>query len=134
MTSSNYHDRDRDHQTPRKKSSGANAAATVGILKALEPHLDTQPHHKDHADDSRHSSHHSRSFEKKEKKGFWERASGRDKEKDKARAREKERREEEGPGELTRMIGTSTTLIPCRNHDLADTCSFHQRLSYCHCF
>ncbi|KAK7695193.1 hypothetical protein QCA50_002383 [Cerrena zonata] len=110
VASTNYHDHDR--QIPRRKHSATNAVAAVGILRALDPHLDTNPHPRDYPDDSHVSSHHSRSSEKKEKKGFWERASGRDKDKDKdkdkARAREKERREDDGQAELTRMIGYLT--------------------------
>ena len=109
VTSSNHHDRDRDHQTPRKKQSGTNnAVAAVGILRALDPHLDSHALlHKDHPEESHHSS---RSYEKKEKKSLWERASGRTGDKDKLRLKEKERRDEDGQ-ELTRMIGMPIALI-----------------------
>ncbi|CAL1694920.1 unnamed protein product [Somion occarium] len=106
-TSTNPQDRDRDLQTPRKKSSGnINAVAAVGILRALDPHLDVHPQPRDHLDDTVNI----KPIEKKEKKGFWERASGRDKDKDKSRTKEKERREEEGQAELTRMIDWSLVL------------------------
>ena len=108
MASSNHHDRDRDHQTPRKKQSGnSNAVAAVGILRALDPHLDGHAHPREHPEESHHSS---RSSEKKEKKSLWERASGRTGDKDKLRLKEKERRDEDGQ-ELTRMIGMPIALI-----------------------
>lgn len=105
----------------RKKppSSVPNAFAAVGILKALEPHhLEPVASH-DHSEDG-YTDSSVRGEEKKEKRGFWERASHRDKDKDKDRAREKdkerekekerERRDEDAQAEITRMIGACRLL------------------------
>ncbi|KAI0632879.1 hypothetical protein C8Q77DRAFT_1058522 [Trametes polyzona] len=110
--------KDREQQVLRKKppSSVPNAFAAVGILKALEPHhLEPVASH-DQSEDGYTDT--SLREEKKEKRGFWERAGHRDKDKDKERAREKEkekerekereRKEEDAHAELTRMIGYLT--------------------------
>ncbi|KAI0082116.1 hypothetical protein K474DRAFT_1767913 [Panus rudis PR-1116 ss-1] len=107
IKSHSHADRDRDPQAPRKKSA-TNATAAIGMLRALDPHLEIANQVRDqHSPDDTPQY---RSNEKKEKKGFWERASGRDKDKDKTRTkdRERERKEEENQAELTRMIGFLT--------------------------
>ena len=115
----------------RKKppQSTANAFAAVGILRALEPHQHLEPvvSH-DQSEDGFTDG--SAREEKKEKRGFWERASHRDKDKDKDRAKEREkerekekerdRREEDPAAELTRMIGASRALvIATTNHEFS---------------
>ncbi|KAH9893941.1 hypothetical protein C8Q73DRAFT_745604 [Cubamyces lactineus] len=115
----NGNHKERDQQVLRKKphQSTANAFAAVGILRALEPHQHLEPvvSH-DQSEDGFTDG--SAREEKKEKRGFWERASHRDKDKDKDRAKEREkerekekdrdRREEDPAAELTRMIGFLT--------------------------
>ncbi|KAI0789425.1 hypothetical protein C8Q75DRAFT_765583 [Abortiporus biennis] len=104
----------RDPQMLRKKPAAQpNPAAALGILRALDPHhvepqfptqvavqqqpyvqhpILQQPIREQYSEDTLTEP--SIKEEKKEKKGFWERASGRDKEKDKDRDREKERERE----------------------------------------
>ncbi|KAI0668846.1 hypothetical protein C8Q78DRAFT_212551 [Trametes maxima] len=113
--------KDRDQQVLRKKPapSAPNAFAAVGILRALEPHQHLEPVSSHDQSEDGFTDPSSRE-EKKEKRGFWERASHRDKDKDKERARERdkerekerererERRDEEAHAEITRMIGYLT--------------------------
>lgn len=104
----------------RKTPAAPNAFAAVGILRSLDPTVDL-PHAPDHSEDSMTEA----SFreEKKEKRGFWERAGVRDRDRDKdkdkdkerererdrERARERDRREDESHhADLTRMIGWLT--------------------------
>ncbi len=101
-------ERDRDTQMPRKKPpSTPNTAAAVGILRALDPHADVHSLHREHSDDN--TTELSSREEKRERKGFWERALERDKDKERDREkdkhREKERKDEDAQAELTRMIG-----------------------------
>lgn len=112
-TASIKSERDREPQLLKKKAPSVNnAAAAVGILKALDPHPDilTPTFHQDHSDEHIAESIHRE--DKRERKGFWERASERskDKEKDKEKKhhhREQERKDEDAQAELTRMIGAS---------------------------
>ncbi|KAI0351610.1 hypothetical protein OH77DRAFT_1429431 [Trametes cingulata] len=110
----NGHKEREQQQVLRKKppSSVPNAFAAVGILRALEPHhLEPVASHEQSEDGFTDSSVRE---ERKEKRGFWDRASHRDKDKDKERAREKEKekekekKEEDAQAELTRMIGYLT--------------------------
>lgn len=107
--SSNGRSGDREPGVHKHKAPGA--AAAVGILRALDPHLDTPvPTPRVFVDRSDQYSFDSAHREERErKKGFWERASDRSKDKDreKEKLRERERRDEEGQAELTRMIGAS---------------------------
>ncbi|KAL7278621.1 hypothetical protein ACG7TL_007622 [Trametes sanguinea] len=123
----NGNHKDRDQQVLRKRPHipAANSFAAVGILRALEPHLEQVVSHDTSEDGFTDASVRE---EKKEKRGFWERASHRDKDKDKDRGKEREkerekekdrdrerekarerdrdrdRRDEDAPAELTRMI------------------------------
>ncbi|KAI0651280.1 hypothetical protein C8Q79DRAFT_996771 [Trametes meyenii] len=115
--------KDRDQQVLRKKPapSAPNAFAAVGILRALEPHQHLEPVSSHDQSEDGFTDPSSRE-EKREKRGFWERASHRDKDKDKERARERdkerekererererERKDEEAHAEITRMIGYLT--------------------------
>lgn len=100
---------DREPQVLKKKSPSNNSAvAAVGILKALDPHPETPRLYIGHSDEFLVDP----NFrdEKKERKGFWERASerSREKEREREKVKERERRDEEGQAELTRMIGPSS--------------------------
>lgn len=88
---------------PRKKPpGGSGAAAAVGILKALDPHPEAEQRSRELSEDPAHHEHPVKE-ERKDKKPFWERSSGKDKDYDVARDRD--RREDDGQAELTRMIG-----------------------------
>ena len=103
-------DRDVPQKLMKQQPSTQNAAAAVGILKALDPHPDTPQLRVEHSDEQL-------SGREEKKKGFWERASERNKEreKEKERHKERERKEEEVQAELTRMIGTSPVFaLPLR--------------------
>lgn len=107
-TASIKSERDREPQLLKKKPPSVNnASAAVGILKALDPHPDilTPTLHQDHSDEHIAESIHRE--EKRERKGFWERASerGKDKDREKKHHREQERKDEDAQAELTRMIG-----------------------------
>lgn len=80
-------------------------AAALGILKALDPHADAPPINREYSDE--YSAELPLREEKRERKGFWERANerNREREKEKERQREKERKEDQDQNELTRMIG-----------------------------
>ncbi|CDO75455.1 hypothetical protein BN946_scf184823.g9 [Trametes cinnabarina] len=127
----NGNHKERDQQLLRKRphAPAANSFAAVGILRALEPHLEPVISHDPSEDGFTDVSVRE---EKKEKRGFWERASHRERDKDKDRAKEREkdrdkerdrdrererdrnrekdrdRKEEDAPAELTRMIGYLT--------------------------
>jgi hypothetical protein len=96
--------------SPKKTPSGtAGAIAAVGILRALDPHLDTEQHLRDLPEDE--SSHYEPSIreDKKEKKPFWDRTSNKGKERERdhgKEGKERERRDEDNQPELPRMIGT----------------------------
>ena len=102
-------------QTLRKKPpNGPAPTAAVGILRALDPHPDLQhqpqQQYRERSDDTQteFSFREDRYKEdKKEKKGFWDRAKEKTEERDRERqrARERERREDDSQAELTRMIG-----------------------------
>lgn len=98
---------DREPQVLKKKSPSNNSAvAAIGILKALDPHPETPRLHLEHSDEFLVDPNFRE--ERKERKGFWERASERskDKEREREKVKERERRDEEGQAELTRMIGS----------------------------
>lgn len=96
-------DRDGDSRWSRKKQP-----AVVGILKALDPHIEA-PHPGVSSDDSPGQYESSIRDDKKDWKIFGER-----KERDGERGRHRDRggREEDGQTELTRMIGTTIPLVP----------------------
>jgi len=107
-----HKERDKDPQVLRKKHPpSVGPVAAVGILRALDPHHDIEPHTRDSLEDT--TIHYEQSIreDKKDKRPFWERASGKDRERerdiDKERVREKEKRDEDDQAELTRMIGLS---------------------------
>lgn len=97
----------------KKAPGGSGAAAAVGILKALDPHLEAEQRSREISED--HHTHHEHPVkeEKKDKKPFWERSSGKEKEKDYDVARD--RRDEDGQAELTRMIGKSNLISSIRS-------------------
>ncbi|EPQ55785.1 hypothetical protein GLOTRDRAFT_60574 [Gloeophyllum trabeum ATCC 11539] len=100
---------DREPQMLRKKPPNAGTgAAALGILKALDPHPEGPGYH----DDTSNASDGQVKEEKKEKKGFWDRAGAglrdmRDREKEKEKLRESHKNQDQGH-ELTRMIGWLT--------------------------
>ncbi|KAH9834382.1 uncharacterized protein C8Q71DRAFT_768478 [Rhodofomes roseus] len=112
-----HKDRDREQQLLRKKvpnGHGHGALAAVGILKALDPHLEVHNPPEPSEDSMTEVSFRE---DKKERRGFWERKDKeREREKDRDRerdhdrdgVRERERRDEEPPAELTRIIGYLT--------------------------
>lgn len=109
--SSNGKGADRDPQLAKKKQGSAGSApAAVSILKSLDPHPETPRLHVEHSDE--YLADPAYREDKKERKGFWERASEKNKEKEREREKlkERERREEEGQAELTRMIGVFSLL------------------------
>ncbi|GJE99365.1 hypothetical protein PsYK624_156190 [Phanerochaete sordida] len=106
-------DRDGTQKLLKKQPppSNQNGPAAIGILKALDPHPDAPQLRVENSDEQLGGSDHvSSRDDKKERKGFWERASERtrEREREKERHRERERKEEEGQAELTRMIGYLT--------------------------
>ncbi|TFY58730.1 hypothetical protein EVJ58_g6235 [Rhodofomes roseus] len=117
QTKQSHKDRDREQQLLRKKvpnGHGHGALAAVGILKALDPHLEVHNPPEPSEDSMTEVSFRE---DKKERRGFWERKDKeREREKDRDRerdhdrdgVRERERRDEEPPAELTRIIGYLT--------------------------
>ncbi|KAI0341260.1 hypothetical protein BDW22DRAFT_1485694, partial [Trametopsis cervina] len=99
----------KDHVLRKKQPQPQNAAAAVGILSALDPHAppikEAYPVQRQYSEE--HGTEYSYREDRKERKGFWERATERnkDKEKEKERQKEKERKEDQDQNELTRMIG-----------------------------
>ena len=99
--------RERDDKLRKKLTqSTTSGAPALGILKALDPFAtsDAPPppekESKIHKQDHGHHSDEAPGDERKDRKNFW----GKDREKDRERDRAKERNED-GPAELTRMIG-----------------------------
>ncbi|KAH9916215.1 uncharacterized protein B0H18DRAFT_1038853 [Fomitopsis serialis] len=110
-------DRDREQPLLRKKAPNGHAhgaLAAVGILKALDPHLEV--HNTSELSEDNMTEISTRE-DRKERKGFWERKDkdrerdkdrDREREKDRERGRERDRRDDDAPAELTRMIGYLT--------------------------
>ena len=88
-------DRDRDPQTVRKKAPNESKGFTAaGILRALDPHnhsVSAEAH--EPSEDGVSLTEHSSREEKKERRNFWERASG----KDRARESDRDREDENQP-------------------------------------
>ena len=115
-------DRERDPQILRKKAPnghGHGALAAVGILRALDPQLESH-NMSDSMPIDDNMTEVSFREDKKERRGFWdrkdkdkerERLREQDREREKDRVRERERKDEDTPAELTRMIGM---WPPCR--------------------
>jgi len=101
-------EREGDSRLLRKKQpQPGGVVAAVGILRALDPHIEVA--HPVIAPDDRTSQYESSiKDDKKDWKLFWER---KERERDGERGRNRERggREDDGPAELTRMIGV---MIP----------------------
>lgn len=123
----------KDQVLRKKPASPQNTAAALGILKALDPLAVAtpvaEPIQRKYSEDNATEYSYREREEKKERKGFWERATERGKDKDREkerqrererrediererereqqreRQRERERREEHDQNELTRMIG-----------------------------
>ncbi|KZT63220.1 hypothetical protein DAEQUDRAFT_734075 [Daedalea quercina L-15889] len=119
QTKQSHKDRDREQQLLRKKAPNGHtqgALAAVGILKALDPHLEVQPAPEPSEDNATEVSFRD---DRRERTRFWERKDkdrergkdkdrDRDHDRDRGREREREHREEDPPAELTRMIGYLT--------------------------
>ncbi|KZT03333.1 uncharacterized protein LAESUDRAFT_684169 [Laetiporus sulphureus 93-53] len=89
-------DREREPLLRKRPTNGHSAFAAVGILKALDPHVD-QAHPSEPSEDG--TMEHSSREEKKERR-FWERSKDKDK--------ERGSKQEDAHAELTRMIGYLT--------------------------
>ena len=92
-----------------------NAAAAVGILKALDPHLDAPQLRVENSDEQLGGSDHVGSREeKKERKGFWERASERtrEREREKERHRERERKESKAAASAAAAVFQGVLHVP----------------------
>lgn len=103
----------RDSQTLRKKPPNTTgAAAAVGILKALDPHLEADHRPRDIVEEPPHHYELPPKEDKKDKRPFWDRNPTKERERerdhDRDRTREREKRDEEGQAELSRMIGQLT--------------------------
>ena len=100
-------EREGDSRLLRKKQpQPGGVVAAVGILRALDPHIEVA--HPGITTDDRASQYEpSIRDEKKDWKLFWE---PKEKERDGERGRNRDRgREDDGPAELTRMIGAMIT-------------------------
>ncbi|CCM02123.1 uncharacterized protein FIBRA_04200 [Fibroporia radiculosa] len=93
--------RDPQPQLLRKKPNGVSASAALGILRALDPHVEP-PNQPDVSDDgmTEHSFREEKREKEKEKRGFWV-----PREKDKERPRDKDH---DSQADLTRVIGYLT--------------------------
>ena len=103
-------EREGDSRLLRKKPQPGGVAATVGILRALDPHIEAA--HPVITTDDRASQYESSiGGDKKDWKLFWER---KERERDGERGRNRDRggREDDGPAELTRMIGVMIPSVP----------------------
>jgi hypothetical protein len=96
----------KDSVLRKKPAQPVNAVAALGILKALDssiaPPVEPANLQRQHSED--YGTEYSYREDRRERKGFWERATGGNKEKE--RQREKERRDDHDQNELTRIIGT----------------------------
>jgi hypothetical protein len=127
-----HKDRDREPQVLRKKlPNSVGPVAAVGILRALDPHLDVELHTRDSFEDSMTHSEQSIREDKKDKRSFWERASAKDRDRDydRERSRDKEKRDEDDQPELTRMIGP--LIFSLGGFKTNKALIFARRLSYC---
>ncbi len=105
----------KDQVLRKKPASPQNAAAALGILRALDPHamapppdvLQRQPS-EDNGTEYSYRGDRERE-DKKERKGLWGRATehNKERERERERQRERERKKEQDQNELTRMIGVS---------------------------
>ena len=100
-------EREGDSRLLRKKPQPGGVVAAVGILRALDPHIEAT-HPATTTDDRASQYEASIRDDKKDWKLFWER---KERERDGERGRNRDRggREDDGPAELTRMIGV---MIP----------------------
>jgi hypothetical protein len=99
-------EREGDSRLLRKKPQPGGVVAAVGILRALDPHIEAV-HPVITTDDRASQYEPSIRDDKKDWKLFWER---KERERDGERGRNRDRgREDDGPAELTRMIGV---MIP----------------------
>ncbi|KAI0688491.1 hypothetical protein BC835DRAFT_306317 [Cytidiella melzeri] len=106
----------KDQALRKKPVPAQNAVAALGILKALDPlapaPIPEQPLRLQRQMSEDYGTEYSyrEREERRDRKGFWERATERNKEKERERERqrERERREDQDQNELTRMIGYLT--------------------------
>lgn len=105
----------RDPQVLRKKPQNTTgAAAAVGILKALDPHLEADHRSREIIEEPPHLFEPPPREDKKDKRPFWDRNPTKERERekekdyDRERVRERDRYDEDGQAELSRMIGQST--------------------------
>lgn len=103
----------KDQVSRKKQASPQNASAALGILRSLDPHAVPPPDvlQRQYSEDNgtEHSFNGREREDRRERKGFWERATERTKERERERERqkEKERKEDQEQNDLTRMIGMS---------------------------
>lgn len=98
-------EREGDPRLIRKKPQQPGVVAAVGILRALDPHVEAT--HPVITTDDRASQYESSiKDDKKDWKLFWERKE-RERDGERGRNRDRSGREEDSPAELTRMIGVT---------------------------
>lgn len=103
-------EREGDSRLLRKKPQPGGVVPAVGILRALDPHVEVS--HPAITTDDRASQYESSiRDDKKDWKLFWERKE-RERDGEKGRNRDRGAREDDGPAELTRMIGVLIPSVP----------------------
>jgi hypothetical protein len=106
----------RETQVLRKKpQSTTGAIAAVGILKALDPHLEGEHRSRDLPEELPQHYEPPMKEDKKDRRPFWDRNISKERERerehDRDKLRDRDRRDEEGQAELSRMIGQFTACF-----------------------